>query len=62
MYQSLPIQQLIDEWIRWARLMATPVHERIDDEDLIGFDEFDWVVLNEPAQCGKLRFAVHLER
>ncbi len=42
MYKSIPIEQLLDEWVEWA---ANP------DGDSPGHSEFLWIVENEPEKA-----------
>ena len=50
MYESLPIPQLLEEWLRWAEWVSDPVRQQEDSVNLIGFDEFDWVIQKEPEK------------
>ena len=50
MYESLPIPRLLEEWLRWAEWVSDQDRKQEEAGNLIGFDEFDWVVQKEPEK------------
>lgn len=51
MISPLPIPQLVEEWLLWANWQADPQHKGMPDKDLIGFDEFQWIVKEHPEHA-----------
>lgn len=48
-----PITQLVEEWLQWATWQANPENKGRLNNDLIGFDEFEWVVREHPEHAWK---------
>lgn len=44
----MPVPELLEEWLQWARWMADPNKREEDAQNFVGFDEFDWVVREHP--------------
>lgn len=51
MHEPLPTPDLLNEWLKWAQWSADPDRDASQSGDLIGFDEFDWVVRERPEQA-----------
>jgi hypothetical protein len=51
MTQPLPIPQLLDEWLLWAKWVSDPNRREEDGLELIGFDEFDWITQHRPEHA-----------
>jgi hypothetical protein len=51
MVLPLPVNQLVEEWLQWAIWQASPENKGRLNGDLIGFDEFDWVVREHPEHA-----------
>ena len=51
MVTPFPISKLVDEWLIWAAWTTDPKNEGQDNPDLVGFDEFDWVVREHPEHA-----------
>lgn len=51
MYQSLPIPELLDEWLKWVSWVSDPRRDETLSSDLIGWDEFDYIVNHEPDKA-----------
>ena len=48
MATPLPVPELLDEWLRWAEWVSSPDRDAALGQELIGFDEFDWIVREHP--------------
>jgi hypothetical protein len=48
MVTPLPIPRLLNEWLRWAEWMRDDSRDPSVGDELIGFDEFDWIVREYP--------------
>jgi hypothetical protein len=51
MYRSMPIPELLDAWLAWAQWVTTPDRDESRSGDLVGFDEFGWIVQEEPEKA-----------
>jgi hypothetical protein len=51
MVAPLPVPSVVDEWLRWAAWPSDPDNKGKQNEELIGFDEFDWVVREHPEHA-----------
>jgi hypothetical protein len=51
MYESVPVPQLLDEWLAWARWMSLPDRDESEAGNYTGFDEMCWVVEREPEKA-----------
>jgi hypothetical protein len=51
MASPLPITQLVEEWLQWATWQADPENRGRLNNDLIGFDEFEWAVREHPEHA-----------
>lgn len=51
MQSPLPVHQVVEEWLSWARWQTAPVNEGKVNNELIGFDEFDWIVREHPEHA-----------
>ncbi len=51
MNSPLPIPRLVEEWLRWASWQADPQNRGTTNDDLIGFDEFDWIAKKHPEHA-----------
>lgn len=48
MISPLPLSELLDEWYRWAEWVSSSQRDEDKAGDLIGFDEFNWLVQDYP--------------
>lgn len=48
MKELQPVRQVIDDWLLWATWQSDPGNEGKQDDELIGFDELDWLVRKHP--------------
>jgi hypothetical protein len=46
-----PVHQVIDDWLLWATWQSDPANEGKQNDELIGFDEFDWLVRKHPEHA-----------
>ena len=51
MVTPLPIPQLIEEWLKWAKWQADPNRSRADGGEFIGSDEFNWITTEHPEHA-----------
>ncbi|WP_423221938.1 DUF6869 domain-containing protein [Ideonella margarita] len=51
MQAPLPVDRLVEEWLLWATWQRDPQNHGRHNDDLIGFDEFDWVVRKHPEHA-----------
>jgi hypothetical protein len=51
MQPPLPVCRVIEEWIVWATWQNDPENQGEVNAELIGFDEFDWVVRQHPEHA-----------
>ncbi|MDY0747406.1 hypothetical protein SNE35_23080 [Paucibacter sp. R3-3] len=58
MESPLPVHRVLDEWITWATWQCDPKNEGKANSELIGFDEFDWIVRKHPEQAWQCILAV----
>lgn len=49
----LPVPQLVEEWILWASWQTAPENKGTRNDELIGFDEFEWIVREHPEHAWK---------
>lgn len=57
MIALLPISELLEEWLLWAKWVSNPNCQEREGQDLIGFDEFDWVVREHPEYAWQVILA-----
>lgn len=50
MSKTLPVQALLEDWLKWATWVADPLRREEDAQNLTGWMEFDWVVDEEPEK------------
>lgn len=51
MVPPLPIPRLVEEWLLWANWQADHRNDGVQNYDLIGFDEFDWISKEHPEHA-----------
>ncbi len=51
MTEPLPVPELVEHWLEWAKRAADQSDDPKQNDDLIGFDEFDWVVREHPEHA-----------
>jgi hypothetical protein len=51
MAAPLPVPELLDEWLRWASWSSDPQRDEQEAQELVGFDEFDWVTREHPEHA-----------
>jgi hypothetical protein len=47
----LPVHRIVEEWLLWATWQSDSTNSGKQNDDLIGFDEFDWVVRSHPEHA-----------
>ncbi len=53
MQSPLPVQEVVDEWLAWATSQSDLANQGEQNESLIGFDEFYWIVRKHPEHAWK---------
>ena len=51
MSEPLPINKLLEEWLRWATWISDANRNEHLTDQLIGFDEFEWIVRDKPEHA-----------
>lgn len=51
MESPLPVDRVVDEWLQWAAWQTDPRNHGKQNTELIGFDEFDYVVRTHPEHA-----------
>jgi len=51
MQSPLPVDRVVEEWLLWATWQSDPENKGRQNDELIGFDEFDWIVREHPEHA-----------
>lgn len=51
MQSPLPVDRVVEEWLLWATWQIDPENKGRQNDELIGFDEFDWIVREHPEHA-----------
>ncbi len=51
MQSPLPVHEVVAEWLSWATWQSQPANKGKQNDELIGFDEFDWIVRKHPEHA-----------